>query len=227
MGNFEHGIACAFSSSMDIEIDPVRSSRPLAVVARAASGVGFELAKQFAEHGYDLLITDEDAKVIDAEKMLADFGGEVESLQLDIGSYDGVESLFRKMHRLGQPADAFVIHTKIDEDFARGLSLADELNMLELNVVSTVHLAKLMVAEMVVRGKGNILIGSVTPFIYPHPLDPVYVATKAFLDTFSEGLNTQLTGTGVNVFSLDAALDRQGRYDPAETASMWFSSLAA
>jgi short-subunit dehydrogenase len=34
--------------------------RPFAVVTGASSGIGFELAKVFAENGFDLLITAED-----------------------------------------------------------------------------------------------------------------------------------------------------------------------
>ena len=36
---------------------------PLALITGASSGVGRQLAEQFAQHGYDLLITAEDAAI--------------------------------------------------------------------------------------------------------------------------------------------------------------------
>lgn len=40
-----------------------QQKRPFAVVTGASSGIGFELAKVFAENGFDLLITAEDEEI--------------------------------------------------------------------------------------------------------------------------------------------------------------------
>ena len=50
--------------------------RPLAVVTGASSGIGFELAKQFATNGFDLIIAAEDAGIETAEKELRSFGAD-------------------------------------------------------------------------------------------------------------------------------------------------------
>ena len=41
-------------------------TRPLALVTGASSGIGFQLAKQFADNGFDLIITAEDAELTTA-----------------------------------------------------------------------------------------------------------------------------------------------------------------
>ncbi|MEV4537511.1 SDR family NAD(P)-dependent oxidoreductase [Asanoa sp. NPDC049518] len=41
----------------------VPTERPFAVVTGASSGIGYELARQFATHGFDLLVTAEDAGI--------------------------------------------------------------------------------------------------------------------------------------------------------------------
>lgn len=68
--------------------------KPLAVVTGASSGIGFELARQFAEHGYDLLINAEDAGLTDAAERLRAEGASVQTVHADLTSYEGVEQLY-------------------------------------------------------------------------------------------------------------------------------------
>ena len=42
------------------------TERPLALVTDASSGIGRELARQFAEHGYGLILVAEDAELSSA-----------------------------------------------------------------------------------------------------------------------------------------------------------------
>lgn len=51
-----------------------KEQSPLAVVTGASSGIGFELAKQFAGHGYDLVIAAEDDELLDATEKLLEVG---------------------------------------------------------------------------------------------------------------------------------------------------------
>jgi short-subunit dehydrogenase len=66
------------------------NNRPLAVVTGASSGIGFELAPQFAEHGYDLIIAAEDDGINTAAAQLAN-GSTVEAVQVDLANEDGVD----------------------------------------------------------------------------------------------------------------------------------------
>lgn len=79
--------------------------RPLAVVTGGSSGIGYELARQFAEHGYDLIIAAEDAAINDAAVQLGN-GGTVEAVQVDLATEDGVERLYQQIHRRGSQVDA-------------------------------------------------------------------------------------------------------------------------
>jgi hypothetical protein len=82
----------------------------------------------------------------------------------------------------GRPVDAIALNAGIGTggDFARETDLNTELRIIDLNVRSTVHLAKLVSKQMVENGAGRILITASIAGTMPTPLQAVYGATKAF-----------------------------------------------
>jgi NAD(P)-dependent dehydrogenase (short-subunit alcohol dehydrogenase family) len=65
------------------------TTRPLALVTGGSSGIGLELAKQFAQHGYDVAISGSSDKVFGAAAALTELGAEAFPFQADAGTYDG------------------------------------------------------------------------------------------------------------------------------------------
>lgn len=220
------------------------SSRPLAVVTGASSGIGYELAKQFAQNGFDLLITATGASIHEAAQDFEVFGGKVKTVQADLATYDGVEMLYDNIKATG-PVDAIAINAGVGVggDFARETNLKDELNLINLNVVSSVHLAKRVVKDMVERGKGRILFTSSIAAVMPGPFEAVYAASKAFVHSFSEALRNELKDTGITVTALmpgptdtnffhradmdDTKVGADKKDDPAEVAKQGFEALMA
>lgn len=76
---------------------------PLALVTGASRGIGLELARQFAEHGYDLLICAEDPGITSAAAELSSIGVSVTAAQLDLTSYEAVEALYAAVLATGRP----------------------------------------------------------------------------------------------------------------------------
>lgn len=175
-----------------------------AVVTGASSGIGYELAKQFARNGFDLLVTAEDTGI---QKAAADFealGVRVEAVQADLATSDGVDMLYRAIQQSGRAVDAIALNAGVGVgggDFTE-TSLEKELRMIDLNVKSTVHLAKHVVKDMVARGEGRILFTSSIASAMPGPYESVYAATKAFVEHFSQALRNELKDTGVTVTAL-------------------------
>ncbi len=220
-------------------------TRPLAVVTGASNGIGYELAKQFAQNGFDLLITATGASINEAAQAFEGLGAKVETVQVDLATYDGVETLYNQIKATGRPVDAIAIYAGVGVggDFARESYLKEELNLINLNVVSSVHLAKRVVKDMVERGKGRILFTSSIAAIMPGPFEAVYAASKAFVHSFSEGLRNELKDTGVTVTSLmpgptntnffhgagmdDTTVGEKQKDDPAEVAKQGFDALMA
>lgn len=187
-----------------IKADTKLSARPLAVVTGASSGIGYELAKQFARNGFDLLVCAEDPGIVEAAQAFETLGARVERVQADLSLYDGVEKLYARIQSLGRPVDAIAINAGVGVggDFARETSLEAELNLINLNVTSAVHLSKRVVKDMVARGEGRILFTSSIAAVMPGPFEAVYAASKAFLLSFSEALRNELKDTGITITAL-------------------------
>src|SRR5215210_4345300 len=89
------------------------SARPLALITGASSGIGFELARQFAEHDFDLLIVAEDPGIQQAAENLRSAVCTVESVQVDLATPEGVEQLYQRVRVLGRPIEAAAINAGI------------------------------------------------------------------------------------------------------------------
>ncbi|MEH2339428.1 SDR family NAD(P)-dependent oxidoreductase [Nostoc sp.] len=220
-------------------------TRPFAVVTGASNGIGYELAKQFAQNGFDLLVTATGSSINEAAQAFKDLGAQVETVQADLATYDGVETLYNQIKAIDRPVDAIAINAGVgvSGDFARETDLKDELNLINLNVVSSVHLAKRVVKDMVDRGKGRILFTSSIAALMPGPFETVYAASKAFVHSFSEGLRSELKDTGVTVTALmpgptdtnffqradmdDTKVGADQKDDPSEVAKQGFDALMA
>jgi short-subunit dehydrogenase len=219
------------------------STRPLAVVTGASNGIGYELAKQFAQNGFDLLVTSTGPSINEAAHAFESLGAKVETVQADLATYEGVETLYNKIEAAKQPVEAIAINAGVGVggDFAHETDLRDELNLLNLNVVSSVHLAKRVVKDMVDRGRGRILFTSSIASLMPGPFEAVYAASKAFIHSFAEAIRNELKDTGVTVTSLmpgptdtnffhragmdDTKAGSDKKDDPAEVAKQGFEAL--
>src|SRR3954471_22382984 len=175
--------------------------RPLALVTGASSGIGLELAKQFAENGFDLVITAEDDGLAEAARELG--AAVVEAVQVDLATSGGVMDLWARVQETGRPLEAAALNAGIGQGgpFLEN-DLGDELKIIDLNVRSTVHLAKYVVKDMVARDSGRILFTSSIASTMPGPFQAVYNASKSFVQSFALALRNELKDTSVTVTSL-------------------------
>src|SRR5262245_2847796 len=61
-------------------------TRPFAIVTSASSGIGYELAKCCAEHGFDLLVAADQPSINDAAQDFHAFGVAVEAIEADLAT---------------------------------------------------------------------------------------------------------------------------------------------
>ena len=81
----------------------------------------------------------------------------------------------------------------------RETALDADLNVIDLNVRSTVHLAKLVLKDMVQRGQGRVLFTSSITATMPGTFNAVYNASKAFVQSFAQAIRNELQDTGVTI----------------------------
>ena len=216
--------------------------RPLAVVTGASTGIGYELAKRCAENGFDLLIAADEPGIVEAAQALRQSGGQVESVQADLATQEGVDKLYEAIQGLGRPVDALLANA------GRGLGHAfldqnweDAYRVIQLNVTGTLYLIHKVGSQMRTRGQGRILITGSIAGLMPGSFQAVYNGSKAFLDSFSFALRNELKDTGVSVTCLmpgptdtefferadmmDTKVGQQKKDDPADVAKTGFDAM--
>jgi short-subunit dehydrogenase len=178
-----------------------QSSRPLAIVTGASSGIGFELAKYCAQYGFDLLIAADEPQINDAAEKLRAAGATVNAVEADLATIEGVDALCGATN--GRPVAALLAnagrglgHGFLDQDFTQARRVVDT------NVTGTIYLIHKIAREMRQARQGRILItGSIAGFM-PGTYQAVYNASKAFLDSFAFALRAELKDSGVTVTCL-------------------------
>jgi short-subunit dehydrogenase len=216
------------------------NTRSFAIVTGASSGIGYELAKQCAEHGFDLLIAADEPEINQAAASLRALGGAVDAVQADLATREGVDKLYSAAQ--GRAIDALLANA------GRGLghgfldqNIDDVQRVIDTNITGTVYLLHKVGKAMRARGQGRILItGSIAGFM-PGTYQAVYNGTKAFIDSFSVALRHELKDSGVTVTCLmpgptdtefferadmlDTKVGQQKKDDPADVAKTGFEAM--
>lgn len=163
----------------------------LAIVTGASTGIGFELATLAAQNGYDLLVVADEPLIDAAAQDFRQFGTEVNSVQADLSTIDGVDTLLAASQ--GRDVELLFANAGIGTG---GPFLDQEVSSwrhsVDTNITGTVYLLQKVLGAMVARGSGKVLVtGSIAGYI-PGSFNAVYNATKAFVDNFTEALRNEL-----------------------------------
>jgi uncharacterized protein len=219
------------------------NTKPLAVVTGASTGIGYELARYCAQHGFDLVVVADEPKILDAQQSLKAIGGEVKAVQADLATFEGVEGFWNVVAGLNRPVDALLANAGIglgkgflDQDFD------DVLRVVNTNISGTLYLVQQAARQMRANRNGKVLITGSIAGLMPGTFQAVYSGTKAFLDSFSVALRHELKDTGVTVTCLmPGATDTEfferadmmdtkigqddSKADPADVAKVGFEAM--
>jgi short-subunit dehydrogenase len=224
----------------DNGLSSIESARPLALVTGASSGIGYELARLFASDGFDLVVA-ADTPLAEARQAFESLGARVETLQTDLSTEDGVQSLYDALG--GRPVDALAANAGhgLGQAFL-DQSFDDVLHVINTNITGTTRLLHLVGRDMRARGRGQILLTGSIAGLMPGAFAAVYNASKAYVDSFSFALRNELKDSGVSVtvlmpgptdteFFHRAGLDdtavgqSKSKMDPAKVAEIGYHAM--
>ncbi|MFS2108680.1 SDR family NAD(P)-dependent oxidoreductase [Sphingomonas sp. Sphisp140] len=215
----------------------------LAIVTGASTGIGFELATLAAKQGYDLLVVADEPLIDAAAADFRQFGTDVQSVQADLATIDGVDTLLaaaggRRIDLVCANAGVGTGGPFLEQD------VATWRHSIDTNVTGTVYLLQKALQTMVAQGSGKLLVtGSIAGYI-PGSFNAVYNATKAFVDNFTEALRNEIKEVeGVTLTTLmpgptdteffaraemlDTKVGQQDKADPAKVAKDGWDALMA
>lgn len=174
------------------------------LITGASSGIGYELAKQFARNGYDLVIVARDYDELkNRANELKDYGINAIPISKNLFLQDEAYSLYSELKMNGISPEILVndagqgIYGKFqDTDIHR------EVDIVNLNIISVIILTKLFVKDRLPKGSGKILnLASIASKV-PGPWHSVYHGTKAFILSWSEAIREELKDVGITVTAL-------------------------
>jgi short-subunit dehydrogenase len=171
------------------------------VVTGASSGIGEEIAREFARRGYRLVLI---ARRADRLRALADsLGGVAHVLPADLSVPAERAALPDQVAAMGLIAEVLVNNAGMSN--LGPVATCDpeaELKLVEVDVSSVVDLCSRFVPAMVDRGRGAVLnVASVGAF-GPVPGQATYGAAKGFVLSYTEAMSEELRGTGVSAATL-------------------------
>ena len=162
-----------------------------AIITGASTGIGFELATLAAKDGYDILVVADEALIDAAAQDFKQFGTDVQSLQADLSTIEGVDQLLAATN--GRTIDLVCANA------GRGLGkafldqdLAEWRKVVDTNVIGTAYLLQKTLPPMVARNTGKVLVtGSIAGYI-PGAFQAVYNGTKSFVDSFVAAIQNEI-----------------------------------
>ena len=177
------------------------NDRPLAMVTGASTGIGYELARRCAAEGFDLILAADEPAIQQAAADCRQSNVNADAVEADLATAAGVDRLYAAAQ--GRPVAALLAnagrglgHAFLDQEFEAAQRVVDT------NISGTIYLIHKVGRDMRERGQGRILItGSIAGFI-PGSFTAVYNGTKAFINSFSHALRSELAGSGVTVTCL-------------------------
>lgn len=176
-----------------------------ALVTGASSGIGAGFAKLLASAGTDLVLVARTADDLErlAGQLRGASGVTVDVLPADLTAEADRKAVRDRLGAASEPIDLLINNAGIGTSGAFGaIPLEREVALVQLNVVAVVELAHAAVNAMQARGRGGVINVSSLSGLQPYPHGANYGASKAYVNSLSKALSTELSGHGVKVLAL-------------------------
>jgi uncharacterized protein len=175
------------------------------LVTGASSGIGMDLARVFAQNGHNLVLLARGRKALDAlaQELQTTFKVSAQVLEADLSDPQGPVKVAQELAGRNLHIDVLVNnagfgllgpHAELDGQ--------RQLDMIQVNITSLVHLTRLLLPGMISRNTGGVLNVASTAAFQAGPNMAIYYATKAFVLSYTEALHEEISATQLHVSCL-------------------------
>jgi len=197
----------------------IATEKQYALITGASMGIGYELAKLFAQDGYNLILVARSQQDLDrlAQDFSQQFVIEAIGLAKDLFEPEAASELYNEVKSKGLTVDVLVNDAGqgqyglfVEQDIQRLLSI------IQLNIASLTVLTQLFLKDMVARNEGKILQLASIASETPGPYQAVYHATKAYVLSLTEALISEVKDTNVTITALQPGATDTDFFNKAE-----------
>jgi len=192
------------------------------LITGASGGIGYELAKIYADKNYNLILIARNLnKLNELEKLCKTGTNNVYVFSCDLSKTNSATEVFNFCSSKNLQVDYLINNAGFgDYGFFHESNWDKQAEMLQLNIATLTHLTRLFLPEMVNRKHGKIMnVASLAAFL-PGPLMSVYYASKAYVLSFSEALSNELNNTGVSITTLCPGPTESGFWNAADMSEI-------
>lgn len=188
------------------------------LITGGSEGIGYELAKLFAENGHNLiLVARSENDLSNVRQQLEKQQVEVITITKDLFKRDAATELVKEIEGRGLIVDILVNNAGQGVyGLFQETEIERELDIVQLNISSLIILTKGFLKPMLQRGEGKILNLSSIASKSPGPWQSVYHGTKAFVQSFSEALRSEVKDQGITVTALLPGATDTGFFEKAD-----------
>lgn len=173
-----------------------------AVVTGASDGIGRAMAIELAARGVSLLLVARRRDRLEAiaTELRGQFGTQCRVVSADLGNSGGIDAVMAEAAELDVGTLVAAAGFGTSGSFIRN-QISTELEMIDVNCRAMVALAHYFGRRFAERKRGAIVLMSSLLAFQGVPRASNYAATKAFVQTFAEGLRIELRPYGVDVIA--------------------------
>lgn len=170
--------------------------KPAALITGASSGIGAAFARRLAAEGYSLILVARRRDRLEA--LAAELDG-AQILAADLSEESGLKATEDRI--LALPALELLVNNAGFGSMGRFFEIPvdSQDRMHRLHVIATMRLTHAALRGMAPRGKGAVINVSSVAGFGQNPGSVSYCATKAWMNSFTEGLDMELKTAGSRV----------------------------
>ncbi len=180
------------------------SETGLVLVTGASSGIGEALAREFARHGHSLVLVGRSGDRLTSltDLIAAETGRRPVVITADLAQRFAGRNLAAALAAPGLKPK-FIVNSAGGGLFGyvERLSIDEQIALIDLNCTALTEITLMLLPDAIAQRGGVLNVGSVAGF-FPGPGMAIYFATKAYVQSFSQGLRAEYNDGRLRVTAL-------------------------